>query len=83
MVKIALLGASGSIGTSTLAVLREQSTQFSLVLASAHSDHAKLLKIAAEFDIPCLAFTGITDQATQAEIRAQAPRRESSLARTP
>ena len=75
MVKIALLGATGSIGTSTLAVLREQSTQFSLVLASAHSDHAKLLKIAAEFDIPCLAFTGITDPATQAEIRAQAPQR--------
>lgn len=73
MVKLALLGATGSIGSSTLDVLREQSAHFSLTLASAHSDYLKLFAIAAEFQVPVLVLTGISDPAQQRAIRLQAP----------
>lgn len=67
--KLALLGATGSIGTSTFEVLREQSANVKISLASAHSNHAKLCALADYFEIPSLIFTGIPDLALQKQIR--------------
>ncbi|MDD4309556.1 MAG: 1-deoxy-D-xylulose-5-phosphate reductoisomerase [Candidatus Cloacimonetes bacterium] len=64
---IALLGATGSIGTSTLSVAKEQ--HYQIGLASAHQDYPKLLKIAADYNIPCLVFTGISDKSLQQKLR--------------
>lgn len=72
--KIALLGASGSIGTSTFEVIREQARSFAISLASAHSNWEKLCPLAEEYHIPALAFTGIDSPALQERIRAQYPR---------
>ena len=74
MVKLALLGATGSIGMSTLAVLREQSAHFTLSLVSAHTDWQSLLRIAEEFKVKTLVLTGITDPRQQEELRRQLPR---------
>jgi len=72
--RIALLGATGSIGTSTIDVIREQNTQFEIILATAHQEHDKLLGIAREFSITHLILTGIDDPAKQRMIRdAAAP----------
>ncbi len=74
MVKqIALLGATGSIGSSTFEVLREQKERFQVTLAAAYSNYQKLCPLALEFQIPALVFTGITDAALQADIRRQYP----------
>lgn len=72
MVKIALLGATGSIGSSTLEVVKEQAQKYSVQIASAHTDHRKLFRIALDFDIPVLVLTGITDRDKNA-IRLSAP----------
>lgn len=74
MVKLALLGATGSIGTSTLAVLREQSAHLTLSLVSAHTDWQSLLRIAEEFKVKTLVLTGITYPRQQEELRRQLPR---------
>ena len=68
---IALLGATGSIGTSTLDVVREQGYKISL--ASAHQNYDKLLGIADQFNIPCVVLTGITDTSLQARIKQANP----------
>ena len=70
--KIALLGATGSIGTSTLQVVEEQHYQISL--ATAHQDYTKLLQIAARHQIPCLIFTGISDKSLQQKLRNENPK---------
>lgn len=49
MIGIALLGATGSIGASTLAVLRQHSDRFRLVAVAARSDWQGLLPIIDEF----------------------------------
>ena len=49
MIRVALLGASGSIGTSTLAVLRQHRDHFQLVAIAARKDWQKLLPIIDEF----------------------------------
>ena len=67
--KLALLGATGSIGSSTLAVLREQASHLSLSLVSAHTDAAKLAAICREFSVSTAILTGITDPAEQASLR--------------
>ncbi len=46
---MALLGASGSIGTSTLAVLRQHREHFQLVAVAARKDWQRLLPIIEEF----------------------------------
>jgi 1-deoxy-D-xylulose-5-phosphate reductoisomerase len=74
MVKLALLGATGSIGSSTLEVLREHPDEFSLVLASAHGDWQKLCSLAEEFKVPLLILTGIEDRALRERLRSQYPR---------
>jgi 1-deoxy-D-xylulose-5-phosphate reductoisomerase len=55
--RIALLGATGSIGKSTLQVIREQSDKFELVFASAHCNCDDLFHAAEEFKIPNLVVT--------------------------
>ncbi|MDZ4121042.1 MAG: 1-deoxy-D-xylulose-5-phosphate reductoisomerase, partial [Candidatus Cloacimonadaceae bacterium] len=55
---LVLLGATGSIGTSTLQVIREQKDRFTILLATAHRDYARLMQIATEFNIPYLVLTG-------------------------
>lgn len=50
--KIVLLGATGSIGSSTLRVLREHRDRLQLVGVAAHSRHAELAEICREFDVP-------------------------------
>lgn len=55
--KVILLGATGSIGTSTCKVLRSFPENFKLVGISAHSKSKKLLEIAEEFNVKNLAIT--------------------------
>lgn len=74
--KIALLGASGSIGSSTFEVVREQSSHFKISLASAHSNWEKLCTLAEEFDIPALVFTGIEQASLQERIKSLHPKRK-------
>ncbi len=49
MIRVALLGASGSIGASTLAVLRQHRERFQLVAIAARADWQALLPIIEEF----------------------------------
>jgi 1-deoxy-D-xylulose-5-phosphate reductoisomerase len=55
--KIVLLGATGSIGKSTLEVVREQSDKLEIVLATAHSKAAELYLSADKLNIPNLVIT--------------------------
>lgn len=56
MIGITLLGATGSIGTSTLALLRAHPDRFRLVASVAHSSVEKMLAICMEFfpEVVCL-----------------------------
>lgn len=69
---IALLGATGSIGSSTLDVIAEQSLRLSLI--SAHSDYNKLISIATRFKVPCAVLTGITDSSLQNRLKQDNPK---------
>jgi len=68
---LALLGATGSIGTSTFAVAAEQNIP--IVLASADKNHLLLLKYAKQHNIPSLFFTGIEDPTLQTKLKAENP----------
>ena len=50
MIGVSLLGATGSIGASTLAVLRQHRDTFRLVAVAARADWQGLLPIIAEFE---------------------------------
>lgn len=50
--KVVLLGATGSIGQSTLKVLRAHPNDFHLIGAAAHSNRNALQSIASEFNCP-------------------------------
>ena len=50
--KIVLLGATGSIGESTLQVIRKHSDRLQLIGVSAHSNSQKLADISNEFKVP-------------------------------
>ncbi len=50
--KLVLLGATGSIGGSTLRVLRQHSDKLELVGVAAHSRHSELADICKEFKVP-------------------------------
>ena len=50
--KIVLLGATGSIGTSTLQVLRKHPDRLQLIGISANSNSQKLTEIVREFRVP-------------------------------
>lgn len=73
MVKIALLGATGSIGTSALDVIKEQRDHFTLALASAHTDYPSLCRIALDLKFPLIVLTGIAGPQKQSSIRAEHP----------
>lgn len=73
MVKLALLGATGSVGSSTIEVVKEQVEHFAISLASAHLNWHKLCEIACELSIPQLVLTGIEDTSQQTFIRNQYP----------
>lgn len=68
---LALLGATGSIGTSALEVAAEQRIRISL--ASAHQDYQKLLAIGRKHQIPCLVLTGISELDLQEKIKKANP----------
>ena len=50
--KIVLLGATGSIGESTLEVIRKHSDRLQLIGVSAHSNSQKLADISNEYKVP-------------------------------
>lgn len=62
--QVSLLGATGSIGASTLDIIRRHPDQFSLYAASAHSDIQGLLAICVEFS-PEVAVIGDEQSAKQ------------------
>lgn len=55
--RIILLGCTGSIGKSTLNVIRSHEASFQIVGASAHQKESELIKIASEFSIDALALS--------------------------
>jgi 1-deoxy-D-xylulose-5-phosphate reductoisomerase len=55
--RIAILGITGSIGTSTIEIVRHHNDRFEIVFASANTDYQKLLSIATEFRIPTIAIS--------------------------
>lgn len=59
-VRIVLLGATGSIGASTLEVIRAYPERFRLVGISGHQNAERLVSIANEFRVP---YVGLTDSA--------------------
>lgn len=71
--RIALLGATGSIGSSTFSVVAEQTSALQIVMASAHKDYEKLCPLAIKHGIPLVVFTGISEAALQTKIRADYP----------
>ncbi|MDR2535137.1 MAG: 1-deoxy-D-xylulose-5-phosphate reductoisomerase [Treponema sp.] len=56
--QVAVLGATGSIGKSTIDVLRRHKDIFEATLLSSHTDQAGLLGLAREFPNALLALTG-------------------------
>lgn len=69
--RIALLGATGSIGTSTLRMLRAMPEAFELVLISAGGGNIpKLAEIAAEFKVP---HTVTAAETCLPQLRSQVP----------
>jgi 1-deoxy-D-xylulose-5-phosphate reductoisomerase len=58
--KVALLGATGSIGKNTLDVLREGKDFFEPVLFSGHSNSGELLKLGKEFPSASLVLSGMS-----------------------
>ena len=58
MKNLAVLGLTGSIGKSTIAVIREHPDKFRITLASAHNNSELLFEYAREFGIKHLVLTG-------------------------
>lgn len=61
MKRVLVLGCTGSIGSSTLEILRNMKPQFSAAGLSAHTSRAKVLSLAKEFNCP---FTLTSDEGT-------------------
>ena len=57
MKNIAVLGVTGSIGLSTVEVVRQHQDKFKIVLASAQKNYKKLFTLAEEFNIPQIIIT--------------------------
>ena len=66
MIRVALLGASGSIGASTLAVLRQHRDRFQLVAVAVRSNWQALIPIIAEFQPQ---FCAVADVAAAISLR--------------
>lgn len=75
-INLALLGATGSIGSSSLEVIREHQDKISLKLICAGSSHEKLLKIADEFDVPLIFLNAIEEPVLKHRIRSLAAPRK-------
>ncbi len=58
--RVALLGATGSIGTQTLEVISAYPDAFTLSVVSAHTQEDSLLEIAKRFNVPRVALTDPT-----------------------
>jgi 1-deoxy-D-xylulose-5-phosphate reductoisomerase len=71
--RIALLGATGSIGSSFMQLYREQKERLSITFAAAYRQYQKLCPLALESGIQTLVFTGINEAAEQEKIRAEFP----------
>ena len=69
--KIILLGATGSIGNSTLAVIRKHPDKFELLGIAADRNKEKLLEIAKEFSVPHIA---IYSQGATSWLRQHCPK---------
>jgi 1-deoxy-D-xylulose-5-phosphate reductoisomerase len=57
MKKIAVLGITGSIGLSTVEVIKKHPDEFKIVLASSNNNYQKLFALAAELNIPQVVIT--------------------------
>ncbi|MBN1686741.1 MAG: 1-deoxy-D-xylulose-5-phosphate reductoisomerase [Spirochaetales bacterium] len=58
MSNLVLLGCTGSIGRSTLSVVRAHADRFKITAASAHRNESELLRTADQFGIETLALSG-------------------------
>jgi len=75
--RVALLGATGSIGSSTLSILRQHPDQYSLYGLSAHHNLTDLVKICVEFNPEFAVVTSHRDLAVvRAELQASRCRTE-------
>lgn len=61
MIKVVVLGASGSIGVQALEVIKAYPKQFKLVGASVHTNATAAAKIASSFKIDKIAITGVNN----------------------
>lgn len=57
--KVAILGATGSIGKSAAAVIRQNPGQYQVAAISAHEDYIGAIRLAKEFSVPFVAMTGL------------------------
>jgi 1-deoxy-D-xylulose-5-phosphate reductoisomerase len=64
--KIVLLGATGSIGGSTIEVVKQHQDKFRIVFATAHKNYEKLQLLINELDTPYL---GVTDNSIPSSVR--------------
>lgn len=71
--KIALLGATGSIGTSFFEVYAEQKDRLQLSFIAAHSNFHKLCSLAVKHGVETVVLTGITDSPQQKQIKQEYP----------
>jgi 1-deoxy-D-xylulose-5-phosphate reductoisomerase len=71
--KIALLGATGSIGTSFFEVFAEQKDRLQLSFVAAHQSYQKLCPPAMRHGVEMAVLTGITDLSEQKHIRQSFP----------
>ena len=70
MIRVVLVGATGSIGRSTLDVIRALGPDVSLLGAFTGSRAAQLAEIATEFRVR---YAGVADESALADLRAAAP----------
>lgn len=67
MKQVSVLGATGSIGDSTLAVIRKHPEKFKIHSLTAHSNAKKLISLANEFLPECVV---VTDEIAYAKVKA-------------
>lgn len=70
--KIVLLGATGSIGSSTIEVVKQHKDKFQIVLATAHKNFGKLKRLTDGLDI---SFLGVTNNSVTSSERNSSGRR--------
>lgn len=79
--KIALLGITGSIGQSTVEVVKAHPDRFQVVLASAHGHVPELLAVARELKIPRVVVTGALKPSTDTPAQLQVEYGKEALLR--